>query len=359
MKHIDLLNLLCKNKELINEAYLQGYSTIANEELIRAGLFLKTSKGYKLNKSYIDFTDLLLQRVDYSIIFSDYEKEYKELLYAKKRYIQTKQPYFKQKILHLIEDIYLKFINRDNEIKAMLTKMEHEQTLELDILIDEAVRVLQKIKEIVRANERIQKGFSKELFGIDNEIDEILDFANVEIFRCIQNIDGYIDWLNRFIVQTKRKRRQNRALMQLSNQILQEKDLHFINYLNQKHTSLLFTIKPQRIKPYPSYLDTKKVANRLKKAIKTLKIEPKQKAVQIERVKKEPLKAIDLERLLADLHTHKPKDLYSFLLAHPEFNIFEEKHKEAFKIFLYLLNYKNIKIKDGFNQERVRIVEWS
>ena len=359
MKHIDLLNLLCKNKELINEAYLQGYSTIANEELIRAGLFLKTSKGYKLNKSYIDFTNLLLQRVDYSIIFSDYEKEYKELLYAKKRYIQTKQPYFKQKILHLIEDIYLKFINRDNEIKAMLTKMEHEQTLELDILIDEAVRVLQKIKEIVRANERIQKGFSKELFGIDNEIDEILDFANVEIFHCIQNIDGYIDWLNRFIVQTKRKRRQNRALMQLSNQILQEKDLHLTTYLNQKHTTLLFTIKPQRIKPYPSYLDTKKVANRLKKAIKTLKIEPKQKAVQIERVKKEPLKAIDLERLLADLHTHKPKDLYSFLLAHPEFNIFEEKHKEAFKIFLYLLNYKNIKIKDGFNQERVRIVEWS
>ncbi len=359
MQHIDLLNLLCKYKDLINQAYLQGSVQVANEELIQAGLFLKTSKGYRLNKSYIDFTNLLLQRVDYSIVFSDYEKEYKELLYAKKRFVQTKQPHFKEKMVHLIEDIYLKFINRDNEIKAMLIKMEHEHSLEIDILIDEAVRVLQKIKEIVKANENIQRGFSKELYNIDKEIDEALDFANKEIFRCIVNIEGYIDWLNRFIVQTKRKRRQNRALMHLSSQILQEKDIFLTQYLLQKHTKLYATIKQKKIKPYPSYLDTKKVTKRLKEAIKFAKTQPLKRSVQIRPIKKEPLKAIDLALLLEDLDRQKPKDLYMFLLDHPQFMLFENKHNEAFRIFLYLLGYKNAIIQKEFNKKGIRVVSWN
>ena len=359
MQHIELLNLLCKHKELINQAYLQGSVAVANEELVQAGLFLKTSKGYKLNKSYIDFTNLLLQRVDYSLVFSDYEKEYKELLYAKKRYIQTKQPHFKEKMIHLIEDIYLKFINRDNELKAMLIKMEHEHSLEIDILIDEAVRVLQKIQEITKANENIQKGFSKELYSIDKEIDEALDFANEEIFRCILNIDGYIDWLNRFIVQTKRKRRQNRALMHLSAQILQEKDLHLTQYLLERHISLFATIKQKRVKTYPSYLDTKKLQKRLKEAIKFAKTAPAKRSIQIQPIKKEPLKAIDLVLLLQDLHAKKPRDLYLFLLDHPHFALFEEKEKEAFRIFLHLLSYKNAIIQKEFNEKGIRVVSWS
>jgi len=165
MNHIDLLNLICKNKEIINEAYLNTHLSVVKDELVRNGLFFKTAKGYRLNKSYVDFINLLLQRVDYSVVFGDYEKEHKELIYAKNRFLDTKNGHFKTQIIQLIEDIHIKFINRDNEIKAMLLKMEHENSLDIDILIEEANRINKKINELIIANEKIHRSFEIDFLG--------------------------------------------------------------------------------------------------------------------------------------------------------------------------------------------------
>ena len=88
MKHIDLLKLLDRNAEIIDRAYRGESIQSVEAELLDATLFLKINKRYKLNKNYFNFADSILQRVDYSIIFGDYEKEYKELVKLKKRYLK-------------------------------------------------------------------------------------------------------------------------------------------------------------------------------------------------------------------------------------------------------------------------------
>ncbi|MBN2896923.1 MAG: hypothetical protein JXK05_13645, partial [Campylobacterales bacterium] len=76
MRHSELLKLLYAHKESIDRAYREGSLEHVSSELIESTLFVKINQRYKLNKNYINFADSVLQRVDYSIIFGNYEHEY-------------------------------------------------------------------------------------------------------------------------------------------------------------------------------------------------------------------------------------------------------------------------------------------
>jgi len=183
---------------------------------------VKINERYKLNKNYLNFVDSVLQRVDYSIIFGDYEREYKELVKNKMRYEESGNDFYKSAIISLIENLYFKFYNRDREIQILLLRLENDTSIDIDILIESAGDILEKVDELITANEKIGSFFRVGLRGVHEEIDVLLQSISVNVLKYIQNIDAYIKQINQFIVQTKKRRLVNKQIIKLSNMILDE-----------------------------------------------------------------------------------------------------------------------------------------
>lgn len=347
MTHIELLTLLNKNKNTIDQAYRDGYIDSVSDELFNSTLFTKTSKGYELNRSYINFVNTILDRVDYSIVFGDYEKEHSLLIKSKIKYQETKKDYYKNDILNRIDEIFFKFLNRDREIKALLYKLENEVSLDIDIIIENAHSILDQIIELIDANEKISKTF-RELKTIDKIFKEVISNLDEDFYRFIKNINIYIDTLNKFIVQTKQKRKQNRLFLKLSNDILDEKDEYLNEYL-KINSPTLHTLKYKYKKDVLFVSDDNK---KLLKAIKNLELlkPPKKLAPnKINIPKPEKLEIIELDEILDSLKDGCD-DLYMFLI--------DKVGKEAFRVYLSLLEYENIEFCEGFNQHNIRIVKW-
>ena len=232
MKHLELIKLVNDNKDLIDKTYREGKVDSVKEELIDSTLFIKISGQYKLNKNYLNFVDSVLQRVDYSIIFGDYEKEYKELVKNKNRYLENKNEHYRSQILNLVETLFFKFLNRDREIQILLLRVENDTSLDIDILIQHANDILEKIDELIEANTKIGQLFRSDLKGIDDELDELLSSISVDVLKYIENIDAYIKQISLFLIQTKNRRMQNKKLSKLSNLILDEKTQALDEYLH-------------------------------------------------------------------------------------------------------------------------------
>ncbi|MDQ7067459.1 MAG: hypothetical protein Q9M40_05540 [Sulfurimonas sp.] len=243
MKHSELLKLLYDNRETIERAYMQDSIANPSQELIDATLLIKIGESYKLNKNYLNFVDSVLQRVDYSIIFGDYEKEYKELVKLKKRYEERGDEYYKDAILKLIDDLYFKFYNRDREIQILLLHLENDVSLDIDILLENASDILEKIDELISANEKIGVLFRQNLRGVHSQIDSYLQSISVPILHFIENIDTYIQEINQFISQTKRRRFLNKQIMELSNKIINEDVNALDEQLELNAKRLYFTLE--------------------------------------------------------------------------------------------------------------------
>ena len=348
MTHIELLNLLTKNKDIIDQAYRDGYIDSVSDELFDSTLFTKSSKGYELNRSYISFVNTILDRVDYSIVFGDYEKEHSLLIKSKIKYQETKKEYYKNDILNRIDEIFFKFLNRDREIKALLYKLENEVSLDIDIIIENANSILVQIIELIDANEKISKTFN-ELKIIDKEFKEFISNLDEDLYRFIKNINIYIEILNKFIVQTKQKRKQNRLFLKLSNDILDEKDEYLNEYL-KINSPTLHTLKYKHKKDILLVCEDNK---KLKKAIKNLDLfKPLQKLAPtiINIPKPEKLEIIELDEILLSLK-NGCDDLYIFL--------FDKVGKDAFRVYLSLLEYENIEFCDEFNEYGIKKVRWN
>jgi len=355
MTHLQLIEMLYRHRDEIHQAYMHKGTLSGSDELIKSTLFIKVADEYQLNQTYITFVDSILDRVDYGVVFEDYEKENAKLILLRKKYLQHKKLYYKEQILKLIDDIYLRFFYRDNHIRLLLKKLEHDMSLEIEIIIEEANSILYDISELIDANEKIYKTFV-ELKELESDIKTKLIKLEIDLFRFSNNIENYISQLRRFIIQTKEKRRQNRLFMQVANDILNENDTKLDEYLSADTSIKCYTIeytKRKKVKSLPSFYDT----STLKKALKSLELTKSKRATansKLQEIPPQKLPMIDIDVIIKLLQDDKPDDIYSYLLSKSD--IFEGDD-EVFKIYLHLLSY-SVTYSDDFNQHNIRRVAW-
>ncbi|MDF1877662.1 hypothetical protein JHD47_07495 [Sulfurimonas sp. SAG-AH-194-L11] len=363
MKHIDLLQLLDKNSELIDRAYRQESIQNVDEELLESTLFIKINERYKLNKNYLNFADSILQRIDYSIIFGDYEKEYKELIKLKKRYLESKNDYYKKSIEQLIENLYEKFYNRDREIQILIVRLENDTSLEIDILLENATDILEKIYELIEANEQIGELFRHDLRGLHRSIDKLLQSISVSILEYIQNIDKYIDQINHFILQTQKRRLQNRQIIHLSNLILNEGCGVLDEYLSLSSHKLYFThtrSQKNRIHVYPDDRDMYKLKKGLLDILEGVRVKPIKKVGSIKKQLHEKLDIVNIDTIINDLNLSKSEDVFIFVKEHKELLKYDEAVlvDEAFKIYLSLTTKEQMVFSKDFNHYNIKVARW-
>jgi len=150
MKHIKLLNLLCKHRKILDEAYKQKKLISVPIELVNIGLFNKVGSFYYINEVYFNFVDTLLARADFSYVAEDFEKEIKILIELKEEFKLNKSIAIKDIIFLLLNKIYQGMKNRDKRVLALIEKLENDEVSELEFLIKEAKRILEDVSEIMQ-----------------------------------------------------------------------------------------------------------------------------------------------------------------------------------------------------------------
>ncbi|OIP53316.1 MAG: hypothetical protein AUK54_09310 [Helicobacteraceae bacterium CG2_30_36_10] len=363
MKHIELLKLVHENADLIDRAFRQEFIQNVEPELVDCTLFVKINERYKLNKNYLNFVDSVLQRVDYSIIFGDYEREYKELVKNKKRYQESANEFYKSAIISLIENLYFKFYNRDREIQILLLRLENDTSLDIDILIINAGDILEKVDELITANEKIGAFFREGLRGFDDSIDELLQSISVDILKYIQNIDTYIKQINLFIVQTKKRRFVNKQIIKLSNMIIDEDVKTLEEHLTLNSKRLYHTInksQKNKIVTFATDEDIAKLSRELKSMFTDIDVSKPKKESSIKSQAKEKLEIIDVEMLMKDLQAQKSDDIFLFIKSHCELERYKESEliDEAFKVYLQIIADDRVLFEKGFNEYKIKVAQW-
>lgn len=363
MKHSELLKLLYTHKESIDRAYREGSIEHVSAELVELTLFFKINQRYKLNKNYLNFVDSLLQRVDYTIIFGNYENEYKELLKAKKRYQESKDSYYVASILSLIENLYSKFSNRDREIGVLLLRLQNDTSLDIDILIQNGADILEKVSELIEANEKIGVFFREDLRGLEPSIDELLQSIGISLLGYIENIDKYIQELNLFLVQTKKRRLQNKQFMQLANQILSEETQALDVYLLQHAKNLFYTITPSqknRVAFLPEERDIAKLSKELHTLLHEIKVAKPLKNSPIKLQESQKLEIIDIEEILEGVHQNGCEDIFLFIYNHPQLQRYKEREllEEAFKAYMQIVTCQEVVFAHEFNHYGIKVAQW-
>ena len=353
MTHKELIELIYKYKEYLNEAFINNKLSSAPDELVEINLIIKVANKYKLNQMYQRFVYAILDRIDYSVVFQDYIKEHKELVRLINRFKLNKNEYYKDRILELCEDLYLKFFERDRQIRKKILDLYQEQTLEIELILNEANDILAQIGELIEANKNILKTFD-ELKKIDTAFRAKLVLLDEGFLEFVNNIHLFIKDLSKFINQTKIKRAQNKKFLKLSNDILNEKDIKLNDFLELNSEFLCFNIKYSKKNKIFYLMEPEN--KELKKLLKELKLQkaPKRiKKIKIKEIKKEKLDLIDLDKILSDLQKEGTNDLFLYLMDKVQKDI-----NEVFKVFLQLLSYKNVEYKNEFNKFNIKVVKW-
>lgn len=347
MKHIELLNLICKNRKIIDEAYRQKKLLSVPNELVEIGLFNKIGGFYYINEIYLNFVDTLLSRADLSYVAEDFEKELQKLIEYKNEYTLKRTSYLSEIITSLITKIYQGMKNRDKRVLALIENFENDKSSDLDFLIKEAKRILIDIEEIMQKNETIYTVFEDFLNFI--EFENLIKDILVDITDLNQNIDSYLKRLREFISQTEKKRRFNQKLFTVANLILKE-DKKIDDFLIAKR----FAVK-QKIEVFPdsAYMD-------YEKAIKVIGKFTKAKVIKKSKVKKdikEIIELIDLKKLLE--YIKGSDDIFKSIIEYLP-RIDRELINESVRVFVYILNHydKKLEYKKGYNEYNVRIVKW-
>lgn len=352
MTHLELIQLLYKHKDTINEAYINKSVDLVSEELVDSTLFLKVANSYRLNSNYTTFVNSILDRVDYGMVFESYKDELANLVRYKNRFIQTKEDFYKENILKLIDDIYLRFFYRDKNISRLLRKLENEVSLEINIIIEQANIILENITELIDANAKINKTFL-ELKSLDDDIKARVVAYDNDFYNFGVNIDFYIEFLKRFITQTKEKRRQNRLFLNMARKIIDEDDKSLTKLLDENQNRF-YNFEYSKFKKIRFFIEDDR---RVKKYLKELQLsKPKKLTATTSIIEMPPqkLQMIDIQKIVAKLNALSPQDIYEFLL-----NLEEIKDEnEAFKLYLHLLSFSNIIYEDKFNTYGIKVVRW-
>jgi hypothetical protein len=344
INHLDFLNLLCKNKSIIDEAYKRKKINFTPpSELVEIGFFQKVGKYYYINSTYINLIDTILKRAEIGDIAEDFDKELKRLSEYKKEYKEKKSAYLAEIIDKLLVKIYQGMQNRDSRLLSLIEKLEKEDN-ELDFLIKEANRIVSDIKEINEKNSLIYKEFQEFM-----EFEEFREFVSVALNGMTIFIENSILYLNRlsdFIIQTKRKREFNKKLSKIADMILNE-DIRIDDYLTTK----TFPFR-QRISPFE---DIEKInVKKAKKIVGNFKRKKEMKEIYIKNIDNEIIYIPDIKNIIQKIEGSE--DIFETII-----NLIPKNDiNESVRIFMHIINHYDEKIeyKDKFNSYNIRVVKW-
>ncbi len=349
MKHIEALNLICKYKKLIDEAYRSEKKALISvpNELVEIGLFNKIGGFYYLNEVYINFIDTLLVRVDFSYVAEDFEKELKRVIELKEEFKLKKSIALKELIFKLINQIYQGMLNRDKKVLALIEKLENDEVSELDVLIKEAKRILADVEDIMIKNEKIVEVFSSLMEF--NEFNEFIKDIFIDIIHLNENIDSFLKRLREFISQTEKKRKFNQKLHKISYMILEENP-KIEKFLKTKR----FVLKQKfEFVPDSAYINYDKARDIIGKFTKEKEV----KKSKVKRDLKEVIELIDIKKLIE--YVKGSNDIFLSIIEYIG-KIDKELLNESVRVFVYILNHydKNLVYKKGYNKYNVKVVEW-
>lgn len=369
MTHLELITLLNKYKKVIDRAYYGETPSHIDSILFEAEIFNKIGNRIVLNEAYINFVNTMIKRVEYGVIFGNYTQELQQLVSYKKRYIKTKNKTYLNRMYKAIENIYLKFKRRDSDINILIAKIVHENKLSLEVILNDAENILSQMKELSAASTQTYEIFSKEIAGVDKEIDTLIIDVKIYIQRYSENLHKYIYRLNSFILRTKRRKEQNNKIAALAQKIISNESFELDALLRSDHEKLHHTFgnkKRHKIKTLPASQDLEH-RNFGVLARQLFLLQPR-KAIKAPMVSYKPLKitertVLNHKILLRDIQEKKPDDLFMFILNHDEVKKFKDKiqrKSEAFKVFLLtvLEQEKHVNIQDKFNVYHIRRVTW-
>ena len=369
MTHIELIEFIYTHREKIDDIYKNKQATVS-EVIAKSPLVINIGEQIELSDSYRNFVDITLNRIDYAVTFNTYHAELKELLLQKSRYMEEKKEYYLNEILSLLKAIFLKLHKRDQEIRILLIKIENETSLDLDLLIEKAMDILEKIKEINQANTQVQKVFYTELYDLHPKSKNFLDEVSSNMLLFIENISMSLENLEYFIARTKKLRQQNRKIHQLSVQILEEKDqeLEELLTLNPKENYLtLYRSQKNAIRSFPDASESTKIIRKLKHHLYEVKVQKEPKQFSISPQKEEKLNLVNIKAIEDGLKKGGSDDIFNYIYEHKELKKFMKASsktlslkEESFKIYLQFIIPHNPKIKltNKFNNHAIRIAQW-
>lgn len=369
MTHIELISLMNRHKKVIDQAYKGENPSGIDIALFEAEIFNKIGDRVVLNEAYIQFINTMLKRVEYGVIFGKYAEELQQLVTYKKRFLETSDKIYLNRIRKGIEDVFLKFKRRDSDISVLISRIVHENALSLEVILDDAEHILLQMQELSNASTQTYDIFSKEIVGLSKEIDDLIIDVKIDIQRYSDNLHKYIHRLNGFILRTKQRKEQNNKIAALTQKIMVDDAIDLEALLRSDHEALHHTFgntKRHKIKTVPSQRDIEQdrfsvILRQIftlepHKAIKAPEIIYKQQEVEDKVV-------LNYQRLIDDIRRDMPEDLFAFILNHDEIEKFDAvqiKHSEAFKAFLMTVSEhrEHTKIDDGFGSHHIRRVVW-
>ena len=369
MTHIDLISLLNRYKKVIDQAYKGEIPSQIDTVLFEAEIFNKIGDRVVLNEAYIQFVNTMLKRVEYGVIFGKYAEELQQLVTYKKRFLETSDKTYLNRIRKGIEDVYLKFKRRDSDVNVLIANIVHENTLSLEVILDDAEHILLQMQELSHASTQTYDIFSKEIVGLNKEIDDLVIDVKIGIQRYSDNLHKYIHRLNGFILRTKQRKEQNNKIAALAQKIMADDASELEALLRSGHEALHHTFgntKRHKIKTVPAQRDMEQ--DRFAVILRQVFTLEPHKAVKAPQTiyKKQEFEdkvVLNYQKLLEDIQSDMPNDLFKFILNHDEiekFDTVQTKRSEAFKAFLMTVSEHRAqtKIDDGFGSHRIRRVAW-
>ena len=371
MRHLELIELIYKHRELIDEIYNGENVQDIPSELVRdVGIFQKVSKKYELSDSYTQFANAMLKRVDANFTYGDYNEEIKLLIKQKVDYLETQDKTILLRIKELAKTLYKKIEQRDILINIRINDIVNDNQLSIERTIKDAKDVDLRISELIDANVENLRVLGNELRGIDDELDELLIDIGLDMLPFIDNIHIYNKRLSDFILRTEKRKLQNSKLASLANKILRESDQEFRALLLSNHQMYNHTLKERKsgnIKHVPNAIELQKSSflDALRDTFRLKKVQRKAK-VNKPYGSSEPiaLKAIRLERIEEDIKKDKPQDIYKYILFHPEIEKFKEEELDksyAFKTYLTVIqDYRDnvVLTEEEFNSDKIKVAKW-
>ncbi len=368
MTHIELISLINKHKKVIDQAYRGEMPSEIDAVLFEAEIFSKIGDRIVLSEAYIQFINTMLKRVEYGTIFGEYAKELRQLVEYRKRFLDTNDKTYLNRIIKGIEEVYQKFKRRDSDVGLLISKIVHENTLNLEVILDDAENILSQIQELSKASTETYEILSRDIVGLSADIDDLLIDVKIDIQIYSENLQKYISRLNGFILRTKQRKEQNNKIAALAQKIMDDNAYELEALLRSNQDKLHHTLEHKRgkIKTVPSQkdLDQERFGVILRQSLfsQPHKVIEAPKTIYTEQ-KVQNIVVVDYNGLLRDIQNKKPEDLFEFIVNHDEIDkldTVEKKRSEAFKAFLMTVSEyrQHAKIENGFGSHKVRRVRW-
>lgn len=366
MKHIELIELIYKYRHTIDAAFSGETIKELPSKLIQdAAIFQRVAKEYELSDSYVQFANAMLKRVDANYTFGDYKPEIKRLMQYRADYLERKDTEILSRIKELVRTLYKKIEQRDILINARINDIISDNDLSIELVIEDAKDIDTRIIDLIEAHAQNLKILGSELRGLDEGLDEMLVDIGLDLLPFTENIHLYNDRLSDFILRTQKRKEQNKKLASLSNKIIKEQD-HELKSLLLSNPQLYYhtLTKRNHIKHLPSSIELRKTSFvtalskllHIKKASRQAIVNKPYKKSQTVK-----LQAVKLEVIEQDILSHKPDDIYEYILQHPEIQKFpKDQTLYAFKAYLTIIqnHRENIALKRDYNSNNIRITQW-